>query len=121
MTSYREIPWKLERLEPFHGNSMSGQTISSGENPGEIVYSVRSYATEIAKVITHPHTGSFVTLVCKRGTYSRTTSRHENLTRAHLPGGFVEVEPARMSYELEIPPALMSGIAKRMRERVNAA
>lgn len=105
--SYRAIggpDGKLAGLEPFNGNSMSAfGDVDAKHGPG---YSVYSYATEIARVIRHPDTGSFVALVTESGTYSPTTSRQQNLCRAWLPGEHVTVPTAERGRTLEIPEEL---------------
>ena len=74
MTNYKEIETKLDRLEPFTGNSMKAKWHS-------LTYAVYSYDTIIATYTrseTDPYQQLFWVTDEK---YSVTTSRHINLVK----------------------------------------
>jgi hypothetical protein len=77
--NYREIPDALANLRTFHGNSMSGFAYDDGD------YHVYSYETLIATV-RRDDDDRFVKWVHPTNDWGRTTGRHLNLCRAHLPG-----------------------------------
>jgi len=87
--SYRTISHKMDRLEPFAGNSMRGcwESLRSG---GPLVYVIYSYATIVG--IYDP---TDRTLYENVQSYSPTTSQHQHTLRYSL--GY----PYRADYHVE--------------------
>lgn len=96
--NYQEIPRHLQRREPFRGHTMTADWMRGFDihhdrharrlvekeldlysiDPDRYYYVVWSYDLPIA--IAHPHYG----VIRNDDTFSKTTTRHQNLVRAWL-------------------------------------